>query len=194
MNAIIIRIARLASVAILGTMLFGCVTLKMPPATVSVDNQQKLHAAALAPAKAGTFALAVGKPADMDKSQGGMRGSSMEPLNGSFAQTLRDQLVMELKAAGLYDDAATAVISGELTQSELDAAIGTGTGRLGAHFSVVRDGKKVYDKELVADAKWESSFMGPVAIPAAMNQYAALYRTLVGQLFADPDFQHALAR
>ncbi len=186
---------RLASVAIVSVALFGCATVKMPvPTTPSADNLTTLRGANLAPAKAGAFVLAAGKPAAMDKTLDGLRGSSVEPANGSFAQTLREELVVELKAAGLYDEASTTVITGELTDSMVDAAIGTGTGKLGAHFTVTRGGKSVYDKVLVVDAKWDSSFVGAIALPAAINQYTALYKTLAGKLFADPDFQKALAK
>ena len=186
---------RLASVAAVSLALFGCATVKMPvPVTASADNLSTLRAANLAPAKAGAFVLAAGKPAAMDKTLDGLRGSSVEPQNGSFAQTLREELVVELKAAGLYDEASKTVITGELTDSMVEAAIGTGTGRLGAHFTVARDGKPVYDKTLVVDAKWDSSFVGAIALPAAINQYTALYKTLAGKLFADADFQKALGR
>jgi len=188
-------IVRLASVAVVGLALFGCATVKMPvPTTASADNLGTLHAAALVPAKTGAFTLAAGKPAAMDTTLDGLRGSSVEPANGSFAKTLREELVVDLKAAGLYDEASNAVISGQLTDSMVDAAIGTGTGRLGAHFTVTRDGKTAYDKTLVVDAKWDSSFVGAIALPAAINQYTALYKTLAGKLFSDPDFQKALAK
>jgi len=130
----------------------------------------------------------------MDTTLDGLRGSSVEPANGSFAKTLREELVVELKAAGLYDDASNIVITGQLTDSQVDAAIGTGTGKLGAHFTVTRDGKAVFDKTITVDAKWDSSFVGAIALPAAINQYTALYKTLAGKLFADPDFQKALAK
>ena len=186
---------RLASVAVLGAALFGCATVKMPvPTTASADNLSTLRAANLAPAKAGAFVLAAGKPAAMDTTLDGLRGSSVEPANGSFAKTLREELVVELKAAGLYDDASGIVIAGELTDSMVDAAIGTGTARLGAHFTVTRDGKTVFDKTLTVDSKWDSSFIGAVALPAAINQYTAQYKTLAGKLFADADFQKALAK
>lgn len=186
---------RLASVAVVSLALFGCATVKMPaPAAASADNLSTLRAANLAPAKAGAFVLAPGKPAAMDTTLDGLRGSSVEPANGSFAKTLREQLIVDLKAAGLYDEASNTVITGQLTDSQVDAAIGTGTGKLGAHFTVTRDGKSVYDKTLTVDAKWESSFVGAIALPAAINQYTALYKTLAGKLFADADFQKALAR
>jgi hypothetical protein len=189
------RAVRLAAVAIVGVSLFGCATVKMPePTTASADNVGTLHNVALVPAKTGAFTLAAGKPAAMDTTLDGLRGSSVEPADGSFAKTLREQLVVDLKAAGLYDEASNAVISGQLTDSMVDAAIGTGAGRLGAHFTVARGGKTVYDKTLVVDAKWDSSFVGAIALPAAINQYTALYKTLAGKLFADPDFQKALAK
>jgi hypothetical protein len=186
---------RLGAAAVVSLALFGCATVKMPvPATASADNLSTLRGANLVPAKTGAFVLAAGKPAAMDTTLDGLRGSSVEPANGSFARTLREELVVDLKAAGLYDEASNTVITGQLTDSQVDAAIGTGTGRLGAHFTVTRDGKSVYDKTVVVDAKWDSSFIGAVALPAAINQYTALYKTLAGKLFADPDFQKALAK
>ena len=187
-------VARLSAVAAMGLALFGCAALKMPAPTASAENLSTLRGANLAPAKTGTFVLAPGKPADMDKSLGGLRAASLEPSNGSFAQTLKEELTVELKAAGLYDDNSNIVISGQLTDSQVDAAIGTSSGRLAAHFTVTRDGKQVFDKDVAVDAKWEGSFVGAIAIPAAVNQYTALYKALAGKLFADADFQHALAK
>jgi hypothetical protein len=189
------NVIRMACVGAVSLALFGCATVQMPvPTTASADNLSTLRAANLAPAKAGAFVLAPGKPAALDTTLDGLRGSSVEPANGSFAKTLREELVVELKAAGLYDETSNTVITGQLTDSQVDAAIGTGTGRLGAHFTVTRDGKSVYDKTLTVDAKWESSFVGAIALPAAINQYTALYKTLAGKLFADADFQKALAK
>ena len=190
----LLRSSRLAAVAMMGIGLFGCAALQMPAPSASADNLSTLRAANLAPARTGTFVLAPGKPADMDKTLGGLRAASLEPSNGSFAQTLKAQLTAELKAAGLYDDGADIVIAGQLTDSQVDAAIGTSSGRLAAHFNVTRGAKVVYDKDVAVDAQWDGSFVGAIAIPAAVNQYTALYKALAGKLFADPDFQHALAK
>lgn len=186
--------ARWAAIALCAVAMVGCVSVKLPPPTANLDNVQSLKASGIAPAKTGKFAIAPGKDAGLDTTVGGLRGSSLTPTSGTFSEYLRDEIVIELKAAGLYDEASSAVIEAQLTDSKVDAAIGTGTGRLAAHFTVTRDGKKVYDKELAVDAKWDSSFVGAVAIPAAMNQYGALYKSLAGKLFADPDFRTALAR
>ncbi len=180
--------------ALLCLSLTACVTVKLPPATASADNVQKLRAAPLAPAAAGTFALAAGKPADMDTRVGGLRGSSLEPSNGSFARHLRDTLVAELVAAGLHDEKSAIRIDAELTESALDAAIGTGTGSLGARFTVTRAGKQVYSKTLRVQQSWESSFVGAVALPEAINRYGSFHKLLIGQLFDDAEFRAALAK
>ncbi len=183
---------RLALIGVLAAMT-GCAAVKMPAPAPSAANAEKLRATKLAPAQVGTFTLAAGKPAAMDTSLGGLRGSTLSPTHGSFAAQLRDEIATELTAAGLLDPKSSTVIQGQLTDSMVDAAIGTGKGRLAAKIQVQRGGKTVYDKEVVAEATWESSFIGAVAIPLAMNQYSALYKTLVGHLFDDADFRQALA-
>lgn len=188
------RMGRLGAALLLALGLSACVSVQIPAPSASADNIEKLRAAPIAPAGIGAFVLAPGKPKDMDTTLGGLRGSSMAPSTGSFALHLREQLVAELKAAGLYAPDSKLLIEGQLTDSKVDAAIGTGTGRLAARFIVKREGQVVFDKELAAESSWESSFVGATAIPLAMNQYGALYKALVGKLIDDPQFRAALAR
>lgn len=186
------RLALVASLAAL-TALTGCVTAKMPAPTPSAANAEKLRSVKLAPSQVGTFKVAAGKPADMDTSLSGLRGSSIAPTNGSFSGQLRDEIATELNAAGLLDPKARFVIEGQLTDSMVDAAMSVGKARLAARIQVKRDGNTVFDKELVAESSWESSFVGAIAIPAAIREYSALYKTLAGKLFDDADFRRALA-
>lgn len=188
-GALLQRLALIAGLAVLT----GCASVKMPAPTPSAANAEKLRAAKLVPSQVGSFKLAAGKPAAMDTSLSGLRGSSISPTNGSFAGQLRDEIAAELGAAGLLDAKSRFVIEGQLTDSMVDAAMSTGKGRLAARIQVKRDGQTVFDKEIVAEATWESSFVGAIAIPAAINQYTALYKTLAGKLFDDADFRRALA-
>lgn len=185
-------VRRLALVALLAAVT-GCASVKMTPPAPSAANAEKLRAAKIVPAQLGSFTLAAGKPAAMDTTLSGLRGSSLSPTTDTFSHQLRDEIAAELSAAGLLDPKSKSVIEGQLTDSMIDAAIGTGKGRLAARIQVKRDGQTLFDKELVAEASWESSFMGAVAIPLAMNQYSALYKTLAGKLFDDADFKRALA-
>lgn len=194
MNIIKLRTIRFATMIFLAAALAGCVSVKLPPPVASAETLEKLRGANIAPAKTGTFKLAEGKNPGMDKSLSGLRGSSLEPDSGSFSQHLKDVIIAELKAAALYDENSPIQIDAELTDSMVDAAIGTGRSRLSAHFVVIRAGKRVFDKELVVASEWESSFVGAIALPAAINQYSSLYKSLAAKLFDDPDFRTALAR
>ena len=184
-------VQRLALVAALAA-LTGCVTTTMPAPAPSAANAEKLRVTKFAPSQVGTFKLAAGKPADMDTTLS-LRASTVKPGNGSFAGQLRDEIASELSAAGLLDPKSKIVIEGQLTDSMIDTGMSTGKGRLAAKIQVKRDGLTTFDKEIVAESSWESSFVGAIAIPAARNQYGALYKTLVGKLFDDVDFKRALA-
>lgn len=190
MNRIVIRSISL----LLALAISGCASVKLDATGATPATVEKLRAANLAPAQVGSFKLAAGKDPALDTSLGGLRGSTLAPGKGSWAQLLKDTLIAELAASGLIDSASRLVIEGELTDSRVDAAIGTGTGRLAARFRVSNGDRVVFDKEIAVDVSWQSSFVGAVAIPMAMNQYGALYKSLVAKLIDDADFRRALAR
>lgn len=190
------RFSRLLSAfAIAGVVLLtGCAQLQMGAPSPSVDNIQKAKASGMAPASLGEFKPVAGKPANFDAGLDVRSNTLSSPVEGSFAKYLKETLATELKAAGLYDAGSTTVIQGQLTQSDLAVPVSQGSGTLAARFVVLRAGRTVYDKELKASASWESSFVGAVAIPAAVNEYTGLYRKLVGQLLDDPAFRQAVVR
>ena len=171
-------------------LLTGCATQLGAP-VASADNTTKARATGMGPVQVGEFALAPGKDKSLDASISVRASSASAPTGGSFSQYLRETLIVELKSAGLLNPGSPAVITGLLTESQVDPAIREGSAKLGARFVVTRAGATVYDRELTVSSKWESSFIGAVAIPAAINEYTALYRKLVGVLLDDPKFQEA---
>lgn len=187
-----INMFKFATIAVLAANLIGCASVTMPPPTATASTVEKLRTANLAPVSAGKFSLATGMDPNLDKTLGGLRGSSVTAASGSFSQQLKDVIIVELKAAGLYDDKSPNQIEAQLTDSFVDAAIGTGTARLAAHFTLTRNGKRVFDKAMSVNSQWESSFVGAVALPAAINNYTALYKDLAAKLFDDSDFRAAL--
>ncbi len=189
----LIRIAAIAALSVAALQLTGCASLTMTPAKPTVENATKLRSAAIAPLAVGTFKIDAAK--SKDDGEVNMRGSnSLQAPGGSFAQYLGESLKVELQSAGLLDPASQTVITGTLTQTELNASIGTGTAKLGARFVVTRDGAVRFDRELAVNAEWESSFMAAVAIPLAANNYEGLYRKLVSKLIDDEAFRAAVAK
>lgn len=192
LRAVVARVG--ASILLLST-LGGCMTAVMQPPMAGGQSTASLRAANLAPANVGTFKLAPGRPPQMDTElSGGMRGSNIAAPGGSYSQHLKDTLKAELQSAGLLDPQSKLVVEGQLTGSQVDAAIGTGTARLSARFQVLRESQVLFDKELVAEDAWDSSFVGAIAIPRAIERYGGMYRKLVDKLLEDVDFRRSLAR
>jgi len=188
------RACQYAILILLSTSLIGCVSVTMPPPSATASTVEKLRGSNLVPSTAGNFTVAPGRNPDMDRTVGGLRGSSLQASSGSFSQQLKEVIIAELKAAGLYDEKSQVQIEAQLTDSQVDAAIGTGTARLAARFTVNRMSKRVFDKEISVDDQWESSFVGAIALPAAVNHYTSLYKALAAKLFDDRDFRRVLAR
>ncbi|CAN5823723.1 hypothetical protein BH11PSE8_BH11PSE8_30190 [soil metagenome] len=193
MKSSLVRRVLVAASLAASVVLTGCAQFKLGAPAASMENIQKAKAVGMLPVAVGSFVLAPGKEPGIDKSLS-LRGNPLvSPIDESFAKYLGETLRVELAAAGLIDPASATSIQGFLTASRADASIGSGSGALAARFVVMRTGRSIYDKELTVDASWESSFVGAVAIPAARNEYAALYRKLVGALLADPAFRKAMA-
>lgn len=174
--------------------LCGCANVQMPAAQPSMDNVNAAKQVLAGPVNVGDFSLAKGLSPDVDQVIS-VRGSNSihAPGGQSFSSHLRDVLVTDLRAAGKFDPAATMTITAQLTKSELEAGMSTGTGTLGAHFVVTRPGGVCLDKDLVATAEWPSSFIAAVAVPDAFNHYTALYPALAGKLLQDADFKRHCA-
>lgn len=188
-----IRLAAMAAITAVAVQLTGCANMAMSPPQPTMANATKLRAANMAPVAIGSFKIDPSK-AGSDKEMN-MRGSNgVHAAGGSFAQYLGDSLKVELQSAGLLDPASTTVITGTLTQTELDAGMSTGKGKIAARFVVTRGNAVAYDRELSAESEWESSFIAATAIPLAAQNYEGLYRTLVSKLFDDGAFRTAVAK
>lgn len=166
----------------------GCANIVVPapqPTQANVAAAKKLPQAV----KVGVFKAGSTLSASADKSIS-VRGSNTlnAPAGQSFSSYLRDVLATDLRAAGKLDDAAAISITGELTQSELEAGMSVGTGQLSARLTATRNNAVCFDKALTASSQWESSFVAAVAVPTAFNQYAALFPELAGKLLKDSDF------
>ena len=186
------RLAALTLVCALSLHLIGCAQMTMAPPKPSVENTAKLRNGTLAPANVGSFALDANRTPGMDRGIDIRTNNLSSPIETSFAQYLRETLRVELQSAGLFDPNGSSVISGFLTDSSLDTKVDVGKAALAARFVVTRAGEVRYNRELRVSATWESSFLGPVAIPPAAGQYEALYRKLVGVLLDDASFRQAM--
>jgi hypothetical protein len=174
---------------VLSALASGCATT-LAPHQPSVDTVTQLRSSGMAKLAVGDFKLAPGTKPDVDRSVTS-RASTASPAEGTFSAYLKAALVSDLKASGLYDTSAPLAVQGQLVDAQLDTGMSTGRALVSAHFQVVQSGQTVFDKTLKDDHTWDSSFVGAVAIPRALNEYQAGYANLLGQLYKDPDFLRA---
>lgn len=174
--------------------LSGCAQIPLGNPSPNFDNIAKARSLNIAPISVGKFQADPKADPGMDKGLSVRSNNVTSPVEGSFAQYLRQTLITDLQAGGLYDEKAPAVLSGTLTESALEVPIGAAHTSLGANFVLTRDSKAVYQKNLKASVNWEAPFLGAVAIPEGINRYTALHHELVKKLLDDPDFQRANAK
>lgn len=174
----------------LTAMLHGC-ALQAPAYSPSVDNLDRARSSGIRPVALGTFVVGPGATGGTSI---GLRGSSMVSAVGNdYAAYLAEALRLELQLAGKLDPKSDLSISGTLMGNDIAAAgIATNSGYVEARFVVRSGGQILYESVKRAEASWESSFVGAIAIPKAQQQYPVLVQQLLGQLWADRAFVAAL--
>lgn len=178
--------------AMLGLAAFssGC-SMVAPRYSASLENVQKIKAAATQAARVGTFESTQGKG---NANPISLRGSSMaSPYESSYAKYLAEALKQELSLAGKLTPDAVIEVSGALQQNDINIpAVGPGNGDIAARFVVTRGGERKYDQVKSIHDTWDSSFVGAVAIPRAQERYPSMVQKLLAELYSDPAFIQAL--
>jgi hypothetical protein len=119
-----------------------------------------------------------------------LRANSMvSPVGSNYGDYLAAALRQELDLAKLLNPRSDVEVSGVLVKNNIDAGgISTSEGQIEARFIVKRLDQIKYDKVKKAEHKWDSSFVGGVAIPLAVNNYPVMVQKLLNGLFSDSDF------
>ena len=184
------RLALFAGIAV-SAFLVGCAG-PAPNYAPSIDNVETLKKIQGATAvKTGVISVAPGL-------QGGaalqLRANTMtSPVGKNYGDYIAEALRQELELAKLYNPQSGIEISGTLLKNNIDAGgISTNAGQIEARFVVTANGQVRFDKVKRIEKKWDSSFVGAVAIPLAANNYPVMVQSLVAALVTDPDFVKAI--
>ena len=168
----------------------GCAHMQLPTYPTGNDSTSRLLQGS------GEIAVEPFTAAPGTKDRGlSVRGSPLDgAADGRFSTYVREALIAELDTAHRLDPAAPVRISGVLTRNELDGAgMRKGEARVGVRFTVSRNGQTVYAKDIDVSHEWDSSFIGMIAIPAAVQNYVTTVQKLLARLTADEDFIRATA-
>ncbi|ALM82119.1 hypothetical protein ASB57_03305 [Bordetella sp. N] len=180
------RARRAAACAIFSMLLLsGCVTQQVPPYQTSLANQIALSR--LPPTTRANVDAVAGESAGTHSSVRVVKIAA--PGEQSWSEYLVDAVRSELTTAGNFDATADTTIAPAL----ISADIGDGKADASARFIVQRAGEVVYDKRLEAHTSWSVQFIGVLAVQDGLMQASAIFQTLVGKLFNDPDFIKTLA-
>jgi hypothetical protein len=183
-------LVRLLFLALAALWLQGC-ALQSPPYSPSLANVDAMKRSAMRPVVLGSFTVTSGMQGG---SSIGLRGNPMSSSVGSdYAAYLKEALRQELVVAGKLDAKSDLEVGATLIKNDIAAAgFATNSGEIEARFVVRQAGALRYDAVKRAEASWESSFVGGIAIPKAQQQYPLLVQQLVARLLADPAFLAAL--
>lgn len=167
----------------------GC-SMTAPQYTASINNVQTLKNGNNFTANVGEFSSSLDKG---NANPISIRGSSLaSPYQNSYASYLAEAIKQELSLAGKLSPNTDVELSGILMKNDIDAAIGTAHSEIEARFIVKKGGKVKYDQVKFIRHEWESSFMGAVAIPRAVQEYPIMVQKLLAMLYADKAFIDSL--
>jgi hypothetical protein len=186
----LVRIFRLAAALGVAAVLQAC-AISAGTFSPTIDNVELLKKSNIRGASLGAFTVRAGMEGASSIS---VRGNPMaSPVGSDYAAYLADAIKQELVLAGKWDPKSDLSISGTLLKNDVAAGgFSTNSGEIEARFVVQRGAERRYDATKRAEASWDSSFIGAVAIPKAQQQYPALVQRLLAQLYADPAFLAAL--
>ena len=183
---------RLAAVALLAVGTAGCAA-KLGAPQANIAAIETLRQQSLPAMNVGAFARGPGLSASDDGSVVIRAINVFSPPGGTFSGYLKATLEADLRSVGRLDPNAPYTLEGRLDARDVDSTVGTGSAALSAHFSLLKDGKPIFEKDLSVRRAWDSSFLGVEAIPDAINNFTSLYGELSVKLLTDPDFKAAAA-
>lgn len=170
----------------------GCSTLAPPPYSADYQVLDQLKKQPLDKVAVGTV-----QPRNPDSpvNKISLRAASLAGPKGTFAQYLEDALIQDLKEIAVFDASAGTRIDATILKNSIDiSGFSTGTGGMDVELTVTRNAKTTLKKTYSVKTTFESSFAGAVAIPKGQAEYGNLVRTLLGKVYADPEFINALKK
>ena len=122
-----------------------------------------------------------------------LRGSTLAPPSGTYTKYLEDAIISDLKDANLLDQNSLLRLSVLLINNDIDVTgFSTGFGTIEAKFSITKNSTSIFEKTIYEKTRFESSFVGAIAIPNGQNEYPNLVRSLLKKLYTDKEIINAL--
>lgn len=176
-------------IAVLST---GCAQYKAPPYAANYESLDRLKASKPSGVAVGTIQPTT---ADHHVNNLSLRGARLVSASGTFSKYLEDALIGDFKEISAYDSSSKTRLDATILNNEVSiGGFVTGTGFIKINLVVARDGQQRLSKTYQSNTSFDSSFAGNVAIPAGQAAYTNLVRTLLSNVYSDPQFIAALGK
>ena len=179
------------ALAIASLSFVGACSTPAPPYAVSIPNVQALKLANAAPISVASFSALPGA----NNESIGVRANTMVSGSGTFAKYIENALIQELTDARLLDPKADVKIGAVIIKNDISAGgFITNSAEIEARFTVTQANAVKFEKVKRAQISWDSSFLGAVAIPNAIQKYPVIVTELLKELYADKEFIAAIKK
>jgi hypothetical protein len=122
-----------------------------------------------------------------------LRGSTMAPVDTTFAGYVSNALASDLKDAGLLDATASRRIEVVLLNNIIDVSgFSQGVGQIEIELLISERTETLLRKKYATKTTFESGFAGATAIPKGQIEYPNLVRALWSSVYQDADFIKAM--
>lgn len=166
-------------------------TIMAPQYTPSTANVQSLRDSGAYAARVTEFGA---EPGQSNENPLTIRGNTfLSPYDGSYAGYLAEALRQELALARKWSASADTAITGTVLVNTVSAPVASpGTADIRVRFTVMHGSQKRYEQEKGVHHEFPSAFLGPIAIPRAVQEYQIAVQQLLGTLYGDQAFIAAL--
>ncbi|HEX5805108.1 MAG TPA: hypothetical protein VFY31_02080 [Macromonas sp.] len=179
-------------VSVVAVLTSGCASFSVPSYTPDYPTLDQMKRENIEKISVGQF-----QPQDPNSpiNKISLRGASLKPAEGNYAKYLEQAIRSDLADMRLLDPESPTRIEATLTQNYIDVSgISTGYGALEVELSVLKSGTAVFTKKYMVQTSFESSFAAAVAVPKGQNEYPNLVKTLLKNIYSDPDFLRSVKK
>lgn len=172
--------------------LSGCASFVAPAYSPDYPSLDRLKTSMIDKIAVGSFQP---RAADAPVNRVTLRGASLAPPSGSFAEYLENAIRSDLTELRVLDANAATRIDATLLKNDIDiSGFSVGEGIIEVKLTVSKNGTPRLDKVYAAKTRFESSFAGNVAIPRGQSEYPNLVRALLQTIYVDPAFVAAIRK
>ena len=162
-------------IGLIGVSFLSACTIQVPPYSADIGNVSKLKQETVSPLSVGTI------KSEKKLNKISLRGSPLiSSVGNSYGKYIENALLQELKLAKLWSGVAKKQVTGKVIDQDIDVTgFSEGSSFIKVNFIVSEENIILFEKEIMAEHTFDSSFMGAIAITNGQKSYVELVQKLL---------------